>query len=80
MIIDEMGIAWENAQDVPNYGSLYFVKCYYNGVKEYGGSNEEDATKLDLITNAALGSTCLFSNGEIYRLEKSGWTKFGGDE
>lgn len=80
MIVDEMGIIWENAQDVPDYGSLYFIKCDCNNVNEYGGESEDDVQKLTLITNAAYGSTCLFSNGSIYRLGKSGWIKFGGTD
>ena len=65
---------------VPDFGSIYAVKIQGAadtlGINEYGG-NEEDLSKLNLITNAAPGSTCLFSNGDLYRLEKSGWAKFG---
>lgn len=69
-----------NKDSVPNFGSLYAVKIGSGSIKdvnEYGGEDESDAAYLDNITNAACGSTCLFSNGSIYRCEPSGWKKFG---
>lgn len=79
MIVDRMQIAWEKAEDVPDYGLLFLILFGKNNVNEYGGSDESDADKLDLITNAAPGSTCLFTNGSIYRKDLDGWHKFGGE-
>lgn len=62
---------------VPDFGSIYDVCLRHNNVNDYGAASVSDASKLSNITNAAPGSTCLFSNGDIYRLEKSGWAKFG---
>ena len=64
---------------VPDFGSIYDVCLRHNNVNDYGAASVSDASKLSNITNAAPGSTCLFSNGDIYRLEKSGWAKFGED-
>ena len=64
----------------PDFGSLYGVKIRAGDIKavnDYAGETESDASKLANITNAAPGSTCLFSNGSLYRLELSGWKKFG---
>lgn len=74
-----MGMTFD-AGSVPNFGSLYGVKIRAGDIKavnDYAGETESDADKLDNITNAAPGSTCLFSNGSLYRLELSGWKKFG---
>lgn len=81
MITDRMQINHANEELLPDYGSLYLVK--FNGsthVNDYGGNDTDDVAKLNLITNAAPGSTCLFSNGDIYRLELDGWAKFGAEE
>ena len=74
-----MGMTFDESS-VPDFGSLYVTQLRHNGVNDYGGSDESDAEKLDLITNAAPGSTCLFSNGTIYRREKTSWAKFGEEE
>lgn len=74
-----MGMTFDESS-VPDFGSIYAVDLRHNGVNEYGGSDTDDVSKLDLITNAAPGSTCLFSNGDIYRLELDGWTKFGEED
>ena len=69
-----MGMTFD-AGSVPNFGSLYGVKIRAGDIKavnDYAGETESDADKLDNITNAAPGSTCLFSNGSLYRLELSG--------
>ena len=77
MIVDIMGIVHADDKQLPNYGSLYLIFKGIDNVNEYGGENEMDVSKLDNITNASHGSTCLFSNGNLYRLELSGWKKFG---
>lgn len=80
MRIDRMGIQrpdTDTRTDAELYGSLYLVCQRHNGVNDYGGSNTDDVSKLDLITNASPGSTCLFANGDIYRRELDGWAKFG---
>lgn len=78
-IVNVMGMEF-NENSVPNFGSIYATKITsgaFKGVNEYG-LNETDVAKLDLITNAAPGSTALCDDtGEIYRLTKSGWVRFG---
>ena len=74
-----MGMTFDEGS-VPDFGSIYAVKLGFNGVNDYG-LNEEDVSKLDLITNAAPGSTALCDDtGNLYRLTKSGWVKFGGSD
>lgn len=77
MVKDRMGIDRLNKNDVPDYGSLFLIKKTNDNINEYGGTNIEDAIKLELISNAAFGSTCLFTNGDLYRKELSGWNKMG---
>lgn len=78
--IDRMGIyRTDDVSDSTRYGSLYLCQMRKNNVNDYGG-NVADVEKLSNITNAAPGSTCLMSNGDIYRKELTGWVKFGGDE
>lgn len=82
MRVDRMGIIRSDSDtttDTERYGSLYMAKQRHNSVNDYGGSDTADVSKLTNITTAGVGSTCLFSNGDIYRLELSGWAKFGGD-
>ena len=67
----------DNITDEVRYGSLFPVRLRTKYINDYAGENESDADKLDNITNAAPGSTCLFLNGSLYRLELSGWKKFG---
>lgn len=67
----------DNITDEVRYGSLFPVRLRTKYINDYAGENESDADKLDNITNAAPGSTCLFSNGSLYRLELSSWKKFG---
>lgn len=72
-----MGMIFEEGS-VPDFGSIYLVKSRYNGVNDYG-LNEADVLKLNLITNAAPGSTALCDDtANLYRLTKSGWVLFGG--
>ena len=74
-----MGMTFDEGS-APDFGSLFAVRIKSGEIKavnDYAGENESDAAKLADITNAAPGSTCLFSNGSLYRLELSGWKKFG---
>ena len=72
-----MGMEFDESS-VPDFGSIYLVKSRYNGVNDYG-LNEADLSKLDLITNAAPGSTALCDDtANLYRLTKSGWVLLGG--
>lgn len=72
-----MGMIFEEGS-VPDFGSIYLVKSRYNGVNDYG-LNEADVSKLELITNAAPGSTALCDDSaNLYRLTKSGWVLLGG--
>lgn len=74
-----MGMIFDEGS-VPDFGSIYRVCERQNNVHDYG-LNSADVSKLDLITNAALGSTALCDDtADIYRLTKTGWVKFGGDE
>lgn len=78
MIYKTLGIRFNNPDEIPDFGSIYLVKSRHNGVNDYG-LNEADVSKLDLITNAAPGSTALCDDtGNLYRLTKSGWVLFGG--
>ena len=77
MVKDRMGINILNKNDVPDYGSLFLIKKTRDNINEYGGSYIDDVEKLDLITGAGYGSTCLFTNGDLYRKEFSGWNKMG---
>ena len=75
-----MGMIFDEGS-VPDFGSIYAVKlnggANFKGINDYG-LNEEDVSKLDLITNAAPGSTALcVDTGNIYVLMKSGWVLFG---
>ena len=74
-----MGMTFDEGS-VPDFGSIYAVKLGFNGVNDYG-LNEEDVSKLNSINNAAPGSTALCDDtGNLYRLTKSGWVKFGGSD
>lgn len=78
MRIDRMGIQrpdTDTRTDAELYGSLFLVAQRKSNVNDYGGS-EADAAKLANITNAAPGSTCLYSSGRIDRLELDGWAEF----
>ena len=81
MITDRMRINHADTDEIPDYGSL-FLRIFdeKTHVNDYGGSDDSDVDKLDLITNAAVGSTCLFISGDIYIKTFDGWAKFGGDE
>lgn len=81
MITDRMRINHADTDEIPDYGSL-FLRMFdeKTHVNDYCGSDDSDVDKLDLITNAAVGSTCLFVNGDIYIRTFDGWAKFGGDE
>lgn len=73
-----MGMIFDEGS-VPDFGSIYDVKLRYNGKNDYG-LFEADVSKLDLITNAAPGSTALCDDtGNLYRLTKSGWVLFGSN-
>ena len=70
-----------DSDDAPDFGSIYLVElkggANLKGINEYG-LFEEDVPKLDLITNAAPGSTALCDDtGNLYRLTKSGWYLVG---
>lgn len=75
-----MGMIFDS-DNVPDFGSIYAVKLQgganFKGRNDYG-LFETDVSKLDLITNAAPGSTALCDDtGNLYRLTKSGWVLFG---
>lgn len=78
MITDRMRINHADTDEIPDYGSL-FLRMFdeITHVNDYCGSDESDVDKLDLITNAAVGSTCLFISGDIYIKMFDGWGKFG---
>lgn len=71
-----MGMIFDEGS-APDFGSIYRVCERQNNVHDYG-LNSADVSKLDLITNAAPGSTALCDDtADIYRLTKTGWVKFG---
>lgn len=71
-----MGMIFDE-ESVPDFGSIYRVRERQSNVHDYG-LNSADVSKLDLITNAAPGSTALCDDtGDLYRLTKAGWVKFG---
>ena len=71
-----MGMIFDEGS-VPDFGSIYRVCERQNNVHDYG-LDSADVSKLDLITNAAPGSTALCDDtADIYRLTKTGWVKFG---
>ena len=75
-----MGMVFDS-DNVTDFGSIYSTKHTSGDVKGVNGYglNAADVAKLALITNAAYGSTALCDDtGDIYRLTKSGWVKFGG--
>jgi hypothetical protein len=78
MITDRMRINHADTDAIPDYGSL-FLRIFdeKTHVNDYCGSGDNDVDKLDLITNAAVGSTCLFISGDIYIKTFDGWVKFG---
>lgn len=76
-----MGMIFKEGS-VPDFGSIYAVKLQgganFKGRNDYG-LFEADVSKLDLITNAAPGSTALCDDtANLYRLTKSGWVLLGG--
>lgn len=78
MITDRMRINHADTDDIPDYGSLFLrVFDEKTHVNDYCGSDDSDVDKLDLITNAAVGSTCLLISGDIYIKTFDGWAKFG---
>ena len=78
MITDRMRINHADTDDIPDYGSLFLrVFDEKTHVNDYCGSDDSDVGKLDLITNAAVGSTCLFIRGDIYIKTFDRWVKFG---
>lgn len=77
-----MGMIFDS-ENVPDFGSIYVVPPLKSGANFKGrndyGLFEEDVPKLDLITNAAPGSTALCDDtGNLYRLTLSGWVLVGG--
>lgn len=71
-----MGMIFESGSE-PDFGSIYRCCERQNGVHDYG-LNVADVEKLDLITNAAPGSTALCDDtADIYRLTKNGWVMLG---
>lgn len=71
-----MGMMFDEGE-APDFGSIFRSRERHDNVHEYG-LNSEDVSKLDLITNAAPGSTALCTDtGDIYILTKTGWAKFG---
>ena len=73
-----MGMVFDQGS-IPNFGSIYAVNLRHTSVNDYG-LNAADVSKLSQITNAAPGSTAICDDtGELYRLTKTGWVKFGGN-
>ena len=67
--------------DQPDFGSIYCSRlrggATHKGVNEYG-LKSADVAKLDLITNAAFGSTAFcVDTTDIYVLMNTGWQLVG---
>lgn len=77
MVKDRMNVYWKTKEEIPDYGSLFLIKTRQDNVNEYGG-DIDDFEKLDLLTTAALGSTCLFDDGTLYRKGINDWIEIGG--
>lgn len=78
-----MGMVFDESE-APDFGSIYCSKlrggATFTGVNEYG-LKSADVAKLDLITNAACGSTAFcVDTTDIYVLMNTGWERVGGDE
>ena len=75
-----MGMIYDESE-APDFGSIYCSKlrggATFKGVNEYG-LYSADIAKLDLITNAAPGSTAFcVDTCDIYVLMHDGWAKAG---
>lgn len=75
-----MGMVFDESE-APDFGSIYCSRlrggATFTGVNEYG-LKAEDVEKLDLITNAACGSTAFcVDTTDIYVLMNTGWEKVG---
>lgn len=77
MIKDRIGNTFASQLQIPDYGTLFLIKESSDGINEYGGSDIADATKLRYLVKAAIGSTCLFTDGSLYRKDLAGWHKMG---
>lgn len=76
-----MGMVFNDVEP-PDFGSICCTDL--KGGANFKGKNEyilksTDISKLDLITNAADGSTALCTDtGDLYILHIGEWVKFGG--
>ena len=71
-----MGMEFESGTEL-DFGSIRMTHTKYNGVNEYI-LKSSDINKLDLITNAADGSTALcVDTADLYILHMGEWVKFG---
>ena len=77
VIVSNMGMNFESGTE-PDFRSIRMTDTKYNGVNEYI-LKSSDVTKLDLITNAADGSTAIcVDTADLYILHMGEWVKFGG--
>ena len=73
-----MGMIFDS-DNVPDFGSIRMTKSRYNGVNDYI-LKSTDLIKLDLITNAADGSTAIcVDTADLYILHMGEWVKLGED-
>ena len=73
-----MGMTFETAADVPDFGSICLVDSR-NGYKSYR-LLDSDVSKLNLITNAANGSDALTDAGRMFIKLSGIWTEVDNDE
>ena len=73
-----MGMTFENAADVPDFGSICLVDSR-NGYKSYR-LLDSDVSKLNLITNAANGSDALTDAGRMFIKLSGIWTEVTDDD
>lgn len=78
MFIRIMGMEF-NSDNVPDFGSIRMTKQRDNHVNDYI-LKIADLSKLDLLTNAADGSTALCTDtGDLYIRHTGEWTVIGGN-
>ena len=67
-----------NAENVPEFGSIRLTNKRYNSVNDYV-LKSADVAKLDLITNAAEGSTAFCTDTyDLYILHVGEWVSLDG--
>lgn len=74
------GMSFDSAEDCPDFGSIYLTELATSGVNSYQ-LYSKDVSKLNLLTNAASGSTALcIDTADLYVLDGDRkWVIVGGN-